>query len=53
MKEKFNKDMENLRKRFKQKSWKLISLNQTKNPVESRSNRIEYMEGRVSGLKDK
>jgi hypothetical protein len=53
MKEELNEDMENLRKRTEQNPGNKKFLNQIKNTVESYSNILEQVEGRISGLEDK
>jgi hypothetical protein len=54
MKEEFNKDRENLRKKNQTEILeRKISLNQIKNTVESHSSRLELMQDRISGLKEK
>jgi DNA anti-recombination protein RmuC len=54
MKEEFNKDMEKSQKKSQTEILKLkCSLNQTKNTAERHSSRVEQVEDRVSGLKDK
>jgi hypothetical protein len=54
MKEEFNKDVENLRKKNQTEALETeISLNQIKYIGESHSNRLEQMEDRISGLEDK
>jgi hypothetical protein len=50
----FNKGMENLRKENQIKISEIKhSLNQIKNTVETHSSRLEQVEERVSGFKDK
>jgi hypothetical protein len=54
MKEDFNKDMENLRKKNQTETLEIkISLNQIKNTRESNSSRLEQVEDTISGLEDK
>jgi phage shock protein A len=54
MKEEFNKDMENLRKKNQTETLEIkSSLNQIKNTGESHSSRLEQVEDRISGLEDK
>jgi hypothetical protein len=55
MKEEFNKDMESLRKKNQAEILeikKLLKIN-FKKTVESHSRRLEQVEDRISGLKDK
>jgi HD superfamily phosphodiesterase len=53
MKEKFNKDTENLRKNNWTEILKVkISLNKIKNTGESHSNRLEHLEDRISRIED-
>jgi chromosome segregation ATPase len=54
VKEEFNKDMENRRKNHQAEILEIkSSLNQIKNTVESHFSRLEQVEDRISGLKDK
>jgi Mg2+ and Co2+ transporter CorA len=53
MKEEFDKDMENFRKKETETLEIQSSLNQIKNIGENHSNRIEQVEDRISGLEDK
>jgi chromosome segregation ATPase len=49
-----NEDMENLRKKNQTEILEIkSSLNQMKNAFESHSSRLEQVEDRISGLKDK
>jgi DNA repair ATPase RecN len=53
MKEEFNKDMESLKKNQTEILEIRSALKQIKNTVESHSCRLEQVEDRISGLKDK
>jgi hypothetical protein len=54
MKEGYNKDLENLRKENQTENLEIKSLlNQIKNTVESNTNKLEQVEYRISGIKDK
>jgi hypothetical protein len=55
MKEEFNKDMENFRKKNQTETLDIkVSLNQIKNTGKAEySSRVEQVEDRISGLEDK
>jgi hypothetical protein len=54
MKEEFNKDMESLRKNNQIETLEIkTSLSQIKNTVGSHSSRLEQVEDRIIGLKNK
>jgi hypothetical protein len=54
MKEEFNKDIENLRKKNQTENLEIkISLSQIKNTGESHYSRLEQVEDRISRLEDK
>jgi chromosome segregation ATPase len=54
IKEEFNKDMQNLRKKSDRNPGNKISFNQKKkNTVKSHSSKLERVEDRISGIKDK
>jgi hypothetical protein len=54
MKEEFNKDMENLRKKNQTETEEIeSSLNQIKNTGKIHNSKLEQVENIISGLKDK
>jgi hypothetical protein len=53
MKEELNKDIDNLRKNNQTEILQKSPLNLIKNTVEGLSGRLEQVEDRISGLKDK